>query len=120
MISWSLIWIALGGAFGAVARYIVGLFVVFPFGTLTVNIFGSFVMGLLFIYLNYKGLDRWQPFLLIGLLGGFTTFSAFSLDTLKLYEDGRLMVAGIYIVTSVFMSLIALALGVFLAREVLT
>ena len=90
MISWSLIWIAVGGAFGAVARYIVGLFVVFPFGTLTVNIFGSFVMGLLFIYLNYKGLDRWQPFLLIGLLGGFTTFSAFSLDTLKLYEDGRL------------------------------
>ena len=47
MISWSLIWIALGGAFGAVARYIVGLFVGFPFGTLTVNIFGSFLIVLI-------------------------------------------------------------------------
>jgi fluoride exporter len=120
MISWSLIWIALGGALGAVARYVVGLCVGFPFGTLTVNIFGSFLMGLVFIYLNHKGLDRWQPFLLIGLLGGFTTFSAFSLDTLRLYEDGRLMGAGIYIVASVFLSLIALVFGLFLAREVLT
>ena len=118
MISSSLIWIALGGAFGAITRYAVSLIVGYPYGTLTVNIVGSFLMGLLFIYLNQKGLDRWQPFLLIGLLGGFTTFSAFSLDTFKLYEDGRLMMAGIYVFASVFLSLIALIIGMFVAREV--
>ena len=105
MISSSLIWIALGGAFGAITRYAVSLIVGYPYGTLTVNIVGSFLMGLLFIYLNQKGLDRWQPFLLIGLLGGFTTFSAFSLDTFKLYEDGRLMMAGIYAVSYTHLTL---------------
>ena len=118
MISSSLIWIALGGAFGAITRYAVSLIVGYPYGTLTVNIVGSFLMGLLFIYLNQKGLERWQPFLLIGLLGGFTTFSAFSLDTFKLYEDGRLMMAGIYVFASVFLSLIALIIGMVVAREV--
>ena len=80
--------VAIGGALGAVMRYLTGLMVPFPFGTLTVNLVGSFVMGMLFVILVAKGLDRWQPLLLTGVLGGFTTFSAFSLDALRLYEAG--------------------------------
>ena len=99
MISSSFIWIALGGAFGAITRYAVSLIVGYPYGTLTVNIVGSFLMGLLFIYLNQKGLDRWQPFLLIGLLGGFTTFSAFS-STLTVFSPHWLFLFDIVTIIS--------------------
>ena len=86
--------VALGGACGAVMRYLVGLSVAFPFGTLTVNVIGSLLIGLIYAITQAKGLNGWQPFLITGFLGGFTTFSAFSLDTMRLLDAGRLAAAG--------------------------
>lgn len=112
----SIIYIALGGAAGAVLRYLVGLIASFPFGTLTVNVIGSFLIGLAFVYLSQVGLARWQPLIMTGVLGGFTTFSAFSLDALRLYDAGRLAAAGGYVAASVAFSLAAVFLGVTIAR----
>ena len=84
--------VALGGAIGASARYLTSLGAVrflgagFPWGTLAVNVIGSFLMGLLVVVLAQRDDTRLAPFLLTGLLGGFTTFSAFSLDAMALYE----------------------------------
>lgn len=108
--------VALGGAIGAVLRFGMAAAVAFPIGTLAVNIVGSFLMGIAFVLLAEKGLDRWMPFVMAGVLGGFTTFSAFSLDTLKLYEAGRIGAAGGYAIASVLLSLTALLLAVILAR----
>ncbi len=102
---------------GAVLRYLTGLAVPFPFGTLTVNVVGSFVMGLCFVLLMDKGLDRWQPLVMTGLLGGFTTFSAFSLDSLRLWEAGQTLFAMGYVLASVILSLVAIFAAVFIARN---
>ena len=112
-----MIWIqiAIGGALGAMLRYGVGLAVAFPFGTLAVNVLGSFLMGLAFVLL---GTRAGRPFVMIGLLGGFTTFSAFSLDVFRLYEAGRLAAAGGYVAVSVMLSIFALFVGIYLARAV--
>ncbi|MCL4111728.1 UNVERIFIED_CONTAM: hypothetical protein GTU68_023684 [Idotea baltica] len=112
----SLIYVALGGAIGAVMRFCVGLMVPFPFGTLTVNVIGSFAMGLAFVALADRGLERWAPFLMTGVLGGFTTFSAFSLDTYKLVEAGRITAASGYAAASVVLSMIALFAAIGLMR----
>jgi len=110
--------VALGGALGAVLRYGVGLAVAFPFGTLAVNILGSFAIGAIWAHLSAKGLHHWLPFIMTGLLGGFTTFSAFSLDALRLVEHGRLVAAGAYVVVSVICALLACAAGVWIIRGV--
>jgi CrcB protein len=117
--------IALGGAFGAVARYGVNAGAVamfgpaFPWGTLAVNIGGSFLMGVLIsVFAHF-----WQPdaflrsFLIIGFLGAFTTFSAFSLDFVTLWERGDIIGAGLYAVASVVLSIAALFGGMFLIRS---
>ena len=101
--------VALGGAIGAVLRYLTGLALAFPFGTLAVNVVGSFLIGVLWVALADRG--AWAPFLITGILGGFTTFSAFSLDTLRLVESGRAPMAGLYVLASVALSLGAVALG---------
>lgn len=111
-----LLHVALGGALGAVLRHLAVLAAGFPFGTLAVNVAGSFAIGLLWVALAARGLSGWTPFLVTGLLGGFTTFSAFSLDTLRLVEDGRLGAAGGYVLGSVALSLGACGAGVWLAR----
>ncbi len=108
--------VALGGAIGSVLRYLVGLMVVFPLGTLAVNVIGSFAIGLVWVHLADKGLQHWLPFLMTGVLGGFTTFSAFTLDALRLVEDGRVMVAGSYVIASLVLSVMACALGLWIAR----
>lgn len=108
--------VALGGALGAVGRYLIGLAVAFPLGTLTVNIVGSFVIGAVWVLLAAKGMQHWLPFLMTGFLGGFTTFSAFSLDTMRLVETGRIGAAGSYVLASVVLSLIACAAGLWLAK----
>ena len=108
--------VAIGGAVGACGRYLLGLAVAFPFGTLAVNVVGCFLMGLAFVALAEKGLERWMPLVMTGVLGGFTTFSAFSLDALKLYEAGRLGAAGGYVAASVVLSVLALIVGVALMR----
>lgn len=92
----------------------------FPFGTLTVNIVGSLAMGLLVEYLALKGgaSQHWRLFLATGVLGGFTTFSAFSLDAGVLYERGEVGMALFYIAASVVLSLAALALGMWAIRSI--
>lgn len=106
--------IALGGALGSVLRYLMVAAVGAPWGTAAVNVIGSFAIGVLFVLLDTR--VGWQLFLMTGLLGGFTTFSAFSLDTIKLFEAGQPFEAALYVLGSVVLSLIAVALGVALAR----
>lgn len=114
--------VALGGAIGASLRYMTGLMMArllgkgFPWGTLTVNIVGSFLMGVLVVVLAQTG-NRYAPLLMTGLLGGFTTFSAFSLDVVTLYERGQVALAGGYVAASVTVSIAAMFAGLLLARS---
>jgi fluoride exporter len=91
----------------------------FPYGTLTVNIVGSLVMGLLTGYFALKADpgQMWRLFLTTGILAGFTSFSAFSLDTALLYERGALGLAALYVVASVGISIAALFAGLFIMRQ---
>ncbi len=116
--------IATGGALGAVLRHGVNvglarlLGVGFPWGTLTVNIAGSFIMGLLiavFAHL-WSAPHEIKAFLTVGFLGGLTTFSAFSLDAVTLWERGEGLTAGLYVAGSVIFSLAALFAGLFIVR----
>ena len=116
----TLISVALGGAIGSVLRYLVGLTVAFPLGTLTVNVIGSFAIGLIWVHLADRGLQHWLPFVMIGLLGGFTTFSAFTLDALRLVEEGRVTAAGAYVLASLVASVLACAVGLWIARGMTT
>ena len=106
--------IALGGAIGSVLRYLMIAALGAPWATAAVNVLGSLAIGLLFILLDARA--GWQLFLMTGVMGGFTTFSAFSLDTLKLIQHGQPAQAIAYVLVSVALSLVAVALGVALAR----
>ena len=110
--------VSMGGAIGALLRFVVRQQVTFPYDTLTVNIIGSFLMGLGFVYLASRFDDRLILLLMTGVLGGFTTFSAFSLDAFRLYEAGRAMFALGYVGVSVVGSLAAVLLGVQIMRLV--
>ena len=120
----NLTYVALGGALGAVLRYLTGLGVLrlfgagFPLGVISVNIVGSFLMGLFVVLAERKGLVHLSPFVMTGLLGGFTTFSAFSLEAVSLFEKGDTVGAAFYVVSSVVASIAALCLGVWLARGI--
>ncbi|MDP3523102.1 MAG: fluoride efflux transporter CrcB [Hoeflea sp.] len=115
----------LGGGLGAVSRYLTGLAVMrvagirFPWGTLVVNIAGCLAMGLLIAWLARRsgGDAHLRLLLATGFLGGFTTFSAFSLDVVVLYERGALTAAAAYVIASVAMSILALFGGLWLARQ---
>ena len=119
-----LISVALGGAIGASARYLTGLAVLrvsstgLPWATLTVNVTGSFLMGLAFVILGQSA-PKWMPLFMTGILGGFTTFSAFSLDAFQLYERGQTGAALGYVAASVILSILALIAGISLARSIL-
>ena len=119
----TVIQVALGGAIGAAARYGVGVALVrpgaFPIGVLAVNIIGSFLMGLIVVYLGQKMLSHLNPFLMTGILGGFTTFSAFSLEAYTLFERGEVGQAVIYVIASVVLSIAALIAGIFIMRGLL-
>ncbi|TCO71524.1 fluoride efflux transporter CrcB [Rhodovulum euryhalinum] len=114
--------VALGGAIGAVGRYLTGVATIrlmgpgFPWGTLTVNVVGSFLMGVVVVVLAKKFGNAYAPFLMTGMLGGFTTFSAFSLDALTIYERGQVHLAATYVLASVVLSLAAIAAGLAVAR----
>jgi CrcB protein len=88
----------------------------FPWGTMTCNVVGSFIMGVLVVVLANVGGNKFAPLLITGLLGGFTTFSAFSLDAVTLFERGAIMPAAAYVMASVVVSIAALTIGLFLAR----
>ncbi|GMQ84072.1 MAG: fluoride efflux transporter CrcB [Gammaproteobacteria bacterium] len=117
--------IAGGGAAGALLRYWIssGVYLLvgrgFPYGTLVVNVLGSLLMGFLYIWLLERSLagTAMRAFVLIGLLGAFTTFSTFSMETLNLVEAGHMGRAILNILVSVVLCIGAAALGVILARQ---
>ena len=118
------VWIGVGAAVGANARYVLGQLVArrfgadFPFGTLIINVTGSLLIGLIFTLLAERLLadTHWRLLLVIGLLGGYTTFSTFSLESIAMLQVGRWVPAFIYIGASVTFSLLGCYVGVMLAR----
>jgi CrcB protein len=118
----ALLQVAAGGALGAAARYLVNTAVLralgpgFPWATLTVNVLGSFLMGAAVAAMAKWGGHRLAPFLVTGVLGGFTTFSAFSLDVSSLYERGEILAAAGYVTASVVLSVGALFAALWLFR----
>lgn len=120
----TLLQVALGGALGASARYLTNVAALrllgsgFPYGTLAVNILGSALMGVFVVALAKMEATRLSPLLMTGLLGGFTTFSAFSLDAVSLVERGEPVLAAGYVGLSVAVSILALIAGMALARGV--
>lgn len=112
-----LLQVALGGAIGSCLRYLTVAAVGAPLAVALINVAGSFAMGVLHVALTSRaGLS---PLLMTGVLGGFTTFSAFSLDTLKLWQGGQPLQAAAYAGGSVVFSLLAVALGAALAKGAL-
>lgn len=119
-----LISIAAGGALGAVARYGASNAVYrllgrdFPWGTLAVNLIGSFLMGLLFVLLleRMSVSAEWRAAVLIGFLGAFTTFSTFSIETLNLLEEGAVVGAVLNMVASVSLCVLVCWVGLVLGR----
>jgi fluoride exporter len=117
----------LGGGIGASLRHGVNVLaghwlgLNFSWGTIIVNVLGSFIIGLLIAWLAFRTGDPWsQPlrlFLATGILGGFTTFSAFSLDFAILFERGEILLAVTYVVASVVLSLAAVFAGFYLVRS---
>jgi CrcB protein len=116
----------LGGGLGAALRHGINLVsarligTAFPYSTLIINITGSIVMGLIAGYFAFKGggsSQHWRLFLTTGILGGYTTFSAFSLDAALLYERGALGLAALYVLASVALSIIGLFAGLALVRS---
>ena len=120
------IWVALGGAIGASGRFFVTSITGrllghgFPWGTMTVNVIGSFLMGAIISYmaLKWSASVEMRAFLTTGILGGFTTFSAFSLDFATLYERKEMVAAFVYAAGSVGLSLLAIFAGLTFARTV--
>ena len=122
-----LLLVAIGGALGSMARYGVGLGAArlfpastWPWGTLTVNVLGGLAMGLLVGWLSLKagvGQETVRVFAAVGVLGGFTTFSAFSLETALMIERRQFAMAGGYVAASVVLSIAALFLGLMVARR---
>ena len=122
------LFVALGGALGASCRYGIGVAAAhfgsgqFPWGTFTVNVVGSFVLGVLVALMTFS----WSPsaemraFVVVGVLGGFTTFSAYSLEVVLLMERDRLPLAAVFMLGTVGLSVIGLFAGMRLTRMILT
>lgn len=120
--------VAAGGALGSVGRYAAGVLMGrlfgtgFPWGTLTVNILGSLLMGLLIEWAALRGVlsQEARAFVFVGVLGGFTTFSSFSLDVATLVERGMLVAAAAYLTATLMLGVAALFIGLHTARTFLT
>jgi len=116
--------VAIGGALGAMARYAVSTWIFnatshkFPYATLSVNVLGSFVMGILFVFIVERAAlpAEMRGLLMIGFLGAFTTFSTFSLDALGLWQNGHLFLALVYVLATVVLCIVAISCAIWLAR----
>ena len=120
--------VALGGAFGSVCRYLLNIGATkalgfgFPYGTLSANAVGGFLMGVLVGVLALRGgadQEKWRLLLGVGVLGGFTTFSSFSLEAGLMIERRQLELAALYILTSLAAAIGGLFLGLLLMRRIL-
>jgi len=115
-----------GGGIGSVARFALATWISqrwgrsFPLGTFVVNVFGSFLIGLLMTLMAERFMENpeWRLLLVVGGLGGFTTFSTFQYETGKLVADGELIYSALNIVLSVFMGFMALKLGEVIANNI--
>ena len=115
----------LGGGIGAALRHGINILAArtlgtgFPHGTLIINVTGSLIMGLVAAWFAFKGdaSQHWRLFLTTGILGGYTTFSAFSLDAALLYERGEIGLAALYVLGSVVLSIAGLFAGLYLVRH---
>jgi fluoride exporter len=116
------LWVGLGSALGGMLRHAVSLWVmarwpgVFPWGTVAVNVSGSLAIGFLFFAMGSD--NKWRDLVMVGFLGGYTTFSAFSLQSLNLMREGQWTAAVANVAGSVVLCLGAVALGFWLARVV--
>ena len=116
--------VAIGGALGSVARYALSSWIFditshkFPYATLIVNVAGSFVMGILFVVVVERAAlpAVMRSLLMIGFIGAFTTFSAFSLDALGLWQNGHVLMSVIYMITTVILCLVAISTAIWLTR----
>ncbi|WP_394165342.1 fluoride efflux transporter CrcB [Neptunomonas phycophila] len=115
--------VGFGGALGAVSRYwLAGMLNSkadkLPLGTLSCNVIGSLLMGILFVLIMEKAKlsPELRPMLMVGFLGAFTTFSSFSLETVALLQEGHTMSALIYVLLSVILCIIALSVGIWFTR----
>ena len=121
----TVLWIGLGGFIGANARYFLGRAVIerygsaFPWGTLTVNVLGSLLIGVILEIIGQRATSdpAYRLFLVVGFLGGFTTFSTFAFESVTLLEDERWLRAGAYIAGSNVLAIAACLAGVQLARR---
>jgi CrcB protein len=119
-------WVAIGGALGSMGRFWLGIAVLqlagprFPWGTLLINVLGSFVIGWFDVLTGEFG--SWsvpadaRAFVLVGICGGFTTFSSFSLQTMQLFQGGEALRAGAYVVASVVLCLVSVWAGMIVAH----
>jgi CrcB protein len=123
-----LLYIAVGGALGTVGRYLSTVLIGhwlnsgLPYGTMVVNIVGSFAMGCLLsaLALEWSPSQEVRSFVQVGILGAFTTFSAFSMDAYNQIIRGDYIIAAVYVVVSVIAGIVALIIGVALVRQILT
>ncbi|MCP4393775.1 MAG: fluoride efflux transporter CrcB [Alphaproteobacteria bacterium] len=119
--------VACGGAVGASARYVVSIIIgellgkAFPYGTMTVNIIGSLVMGVLLglMAMKWNVSQELRSFLIVGVMGGFTTFSSFSMDFAYLFEKGEMMHGFYYVAGSVLLGLGAFFTGMQITKSLL-
>ncbi|RTK96434.1 MAG: fluoride efflux transporter CrcB [Neisseriaceae bacterium] len=117
----------IGAGFGGVCRFVLGSLIIsimgknFPWATMSINLIGSFLMGFLFVLISNRLADLaplLTPLILVGILGGFTTFSSFSIETLKLIQNGKLAYALTYVLISTIIGVSFAGLGFMIAQKI--